>query len=196
MAKPIITISREYGSGGTQIAQKLSQRLGIPCYDRDIISKEARESGLADSYIHELSKQKNISFLYNIYMSSQEQALPDEIFRAESQVIKRMAQDGSCILLGRCADDILRDEANLLRIFVYAPLESRITRALREYKVQTRDIETFVLRKDNDRSSYYGHFTMKRWGDYANYDLSVNSDIGIENAVDMLELLIKKEEEC
>ncbi|MEG2119660.1 MAG: cytidylate kinase-like family protein, partial [Pseudoflavonifractor sp.] len=122
-------------------------------------------------------------------------SLPDQVFIAQSGVIKELAEKGGCVIVGRCADYILRDHPNLLRVFIHAPITSRARRAREEYGVKEANLESFVTKQDKQRASYYNYFTSIRWGDSHSYDLCVNSALGIDTAVDIIRTAVLAREE-
>ena len=183
----VITIGREYGSGGRLIAQRLSEELGITFYDKQLISEVAKQTGFSENFVRDAEHQRPTnSFLYDLYCAVQAPSVPDQVFIAQARVIKEAAARESCVIVGRCADYILRDEAHCLRTFVYAPLEQRVRRAREEYGVQEADLERFVQKQDKAWASYYNYFSTGRWGDSREYDLCVNSRIGIDGAVEVI----------
>lgn len=183
----VITIGREYGSGGRLIAQRLSEELGITFYDKQLISEVAKQTGFSENFVRDAEHQRPTnSFLYDLYCAVQAPSVPDQVFIAQARVIKEAAARESCVIVGRCADYILRDEVHCLRTFVYAPLEQRVRRAREEYGVQETDLERFVQKQDKARASYYNYFSTGRWGDRREYDLCVNSRIGIDGAVEVI----------
>ncbi|WP_209343939.1 cytidylate kinase-like family protein [Flavonifractor sp. AGMB03687] len=180
----VITIGREYGSGGRLIAKKLSEDMGITFYDKQLISDVAKKTGFSEHFIRNAEHQRPTnSFLYDLYTSVQTPSVPDQVFIAQAKVIKEAAARESCVIVGRCADYILRDQPNCLKVFVNAPLDQRIRRAREEYGVQEANLESFVIRQDKARASYYNYFATGRWGQSREYDLCVNSRIGIDAAV-------------
>ena len=180
----VITIGREYGSGGRLIAKKLSEEMGITFYDKQLISDVAKKTGFSEHFIRNAEHQRPTnSFLYDLYTSVQTPSVPDQVLIAQAKVIKEAAARESCVIVGRCADYILRDLPNCLRVFINAPLDQRIRRAREEYGVQEPNLESYVIRQDKARASYYNYFATGRWGQSREYDLCVNSRIGIDAAV-------------
>ena len=180
----VITIGREYGSGGRIIAQKLSQELGITFYDKELIAAVAKKTGFSENFIRDTEHQRPTnSFLYDLYTAVQTPSVPDQVFIAQAKVIKEAAARESCVIVGRCADYILRGEPGLLRVFVHAPLDQRVRRAREEYGASEANLESFVLRQDKARASYYNYFATGKWGQSREYDLCVNSTIGIDACV-------------
>jgi cytidylate kinase len=182
----IITIAREYGSGGRLIGRQLAQELHLPFYDKELIALAAQESGFAEDFIEQMEQKKTVGFFNNLYMSNQELPLADQVFLAQSQAIRKIAQKGPCVIVGRCADYVLRDSPNCLRVFIHAPLEWRIQCVRDEYRVQTADYADYLQKQDKNRAGYYNYFTEYKWGKAQNYHLSIDSSIGIPNAVRVL----------
>lgn len=193
MAHTVITVGREYGSGGRLIAQKAAEALGIPFFDRSIINMAAEETGLSADFIRRTEQQKTSSFLYNLYMSTQSLPVNDQVFIAQSEVIRRVAAEGPCIIVGRCADYVLRSQSGVdaLNLFIHAPMEARIRRVREEYKVQAPDMRLYILKQDKNRAAYYEHFTDGQWGKAQNYHLAVSSGLGLETIVRLLTDLMR-----
>ena len=176
MAHTVITVGREYGSGGRLIAQKAAEALGIPFFDRSIINMAAEETGLSADFIRRTEQQKTSSFLYNLYMSTQSLPVNDQVFIAQSEVIRRVAAEGPCIIVGRCADYVLRNQSDVdaLNLFIHAP-----------------DLRLYNLKQDKNRAAYYEHFTDGQWGKAQNYHLAVSSGLGLETIVRLLTDLMR-----
>lgn len=186
----IITIAREYGSGGRLIGRQLAQELHLPFYDKELIALAAQESGFAEDFIERMEQKKTIDFLYHLYMSSQQLPLAEQVFLAQSQAIEKIAQKGPCVVVGRCADYVLRDLDNCLRVFVHAPLEWRIKCVRDEYHEQVVNYADYLQKQDKNRAGYYNYFTEYKWGKAQNYHLSIDSSIGISNAVRVLKEMV------
>ena len=184
--KTIVTIGREYGSGGRIVAQRLAEKLGVPFYDKEVIQGVAKKTGFAENFVREAERRPTNSFMYDMYFSTHSLSIPDQVFIAQSGVIKYLADKGGCVIVGRCADYILREHKELLRTFVYAPLEQRVQRAREEYHDKEDNLEGFVIRQDKPRASYYNYFTSIRWGDRKSYDLCVSSALGLDTAVEII----------
>ena len=178
--KTIIALSREYGSGGRLVAQKVSQLLHIPFYDKEVIKEVARQTGYSEDYVKNADLRPTGSFLYDLYFSGQMPSVSDQVFVTQSRVILDLAKKGGCIIVGRCADYVLHDRPECLRVFVHAPIEQRVRRAIEDYGIQAEKPEVFVSKQDKYRASYYNFFTTGRWGIASNYDLSINSRIGLD----------------
>ena len=184
--KTIVTIGREYGSGGRIVAQRLAEKLGVPFYDKEVIQGVAKKTGFAENFVREAERRPTNSFMYDLYFSTHSLSIPDQVFIAQSGVIKDLADKGGCVIVGRCADYILREHKELLRTFVYAPLEQRVQRAREEYHDKEDNLEGFVIRQDKQRASDYKYFTRIRWGDRKSYDLCVSSALGLDTAVEII----------
>jgi cytidylate kinase len=186
MKHMIITIAREYGSGGRLIGQRLAEGLDMPFYDKKLITLAAQESGFAEEFVAKMEQKKTFSFFYNLYMTSNELPAAEQVFLAQSQVIRKVAEEGSCVIVGRCADYVLREFDNCLRIFVHAPLEWRIQCVRDIYQENVDNYADYLQKQDKNRAGYYNYFTHKKWGKAQNYHLSIDSSIGIPATVQVL----------
>ena len=192
MKRIVITISREYGSGGRLIAKQLSEELGITFYDKQLIAEVAKKTGFSENFIRDTEHQRPTnSFLFDLYTSVATPSVPDQVFIAQAKVIKEAAAKESCVIVGRCADYILRDQPNVLRVFVHAPLDQRIRRAREEYGAAEDNLESYVIRQDKARASYHNYFAAGRWGQSREYDLCVNSRMGIGASVQVIKAAAK-----
>lgn len=187
MSIPVITIAREYGSGGRLIGERVAKNLGIPFYDKELILMVAKESGLSEDYIRRTEQIKSASFLYNLYMTSQVLPMSDQIFIMQSKIIQDLAEKGPCVLIGRCADYVLRDMKNCMNVFIHAPLQERVHRALKEYGDKASNMEDYVRKQDKKRSAYYNYFSQNKWGYADFYHLAVNSTMGIETTAKIIQ---------
>lgn len=186
MGIPVITISREYGSGGRLIGERLARLLNVPFYDKELILMAAKESGLSEDYIRKTEQIKSTSFLYGLYMGSQQLPMNDQIFLVESKIIKQVAQEGPCVIVGRCGDYILRENPNLLSVFVHAPVEQRVKRAREDYGDTASNLEDYIRKQDKKRASFYNYFSQNKWGNASHYHLSISSIYGLDFAVEVL----------
>lgn len=186
MAHTVITIGRQFGSGGRIVAQRVAESLRIPFYDKAVIDLAAKETGLSEEFIRQAEQKKTSSFLYNLYMSTQNLPVSDQVFIAESDVIRKVAAVGPCVIVGRCADYVLRRQEGVLNVFIHAPLDERIFRAKEEYKVEAADVRAYVLKQDKRRAAFYEHFSDRVWGKAENYHLAINSTIGLDTTVDLI----------
>ena len=191
----IITIAREYGSGGRLIAQRVAEKLGIFYYDNEIIDLAARELGFDVDTIRRVSEEKSSSFMYTLSSTAFTLPLNDQVFAMQSQIIRHIAQNDTCIIVSGCADYILEDFDDVLTIFIHAPFESRVRRVKEDYKEEHDDYKKFVMKKDKTRSNYYNYYTTKKWGQLKNFDLTINSDFGIEEVADIIVALYQKGEQ-
>ena len=196
--KFVITIARQFGSGGSEIGYRVAQELGIKYYDKDIIVQAAKESGMCEQVIEQEDEKATGSFLYSMvlaphtaashFLNWTEDSLNDRIYKAQANVIRKAASEESCVIIGRCADYLLWDEANVLRLFIQADLDDRMARIAEEGGLSLKKAEEIIKKKDKTRSNYYNFHTNNRWTDLTNYDLCINvSKVGgIDNAVKMI----------
>jgi Na+-driven multidrug efflux pump len=182
----VITISREYGSAGRMIGRKVAQALNIPFYDREIIGMAAEQAQLSVDTVEQSDEQTENSFQYGLYSGRQYMPILDRVFLSQCEVIKEIAYKGSGVIVGRCADHILRDHSNSIHIFIHAPFEQRVQRAIEEYQLKEKDAEQTVCNHDMARESYYNHYTGEKWGDAHQYHLSINSNMGLDRCVELI----------
>lgn len=188
----VITVGREHGSGGHMVARKLAELLGIPCYDKEMITLAAKKSGLSEDIIKMHEQKKTSSFLYSLQMSVQTLPISDMVYIAQSNIIRDLAKTESCVIVGRCADYILKDFENCFNIFVYEPFEHRMNRVRDHYGCEEKNLERYITRKDRERADYYQFNTHMKWGDYKNYDLLLNSEPGIDATARIAQLAVKE----
>jgi cytidylate kinase len=199
--KTIITIGREFGSGGHEIGFRLAEELGIPFYDKLLVSMVAEEGEFAQKYLEEMDEKVNIHiapFLatrsnYSVY----NQPVSDKIFFRQAEIIRKLADEGACVIVGRCADYILEKHPDLLRVFLFGELKDRVARKeAMNLEIEESDMTKHVQNTDKKRSRYYRHYTGKVWGDRDNYDLCINTSvIGIKETVELLKRLVLAREE-
>ncbi|MCI8594630.1 MAG: cytidylate kinase-like family protein [Oscillospiraceae bacterium] len=185
----IITIEREFGSGGHVIGEKLAEALGVPFYDEAIIERAAMKSGFDKEFIEEQEQKINNSLLFNIATNGYYTggSLHDQIFIAERDTLIEVAQQGACVIVGRCADYILREGYNCLNVFVHAEKEDRIKRVVEEYGVKGNNISSIIDKTDKQRARHYQYYSDQVWGASENYHLTLNtSRFSIEQAVGIL----------
>lgn len=192
----VITIGRQLGSGGREIGQKLSARLGIAFYDKELIRIASRESGLKEEFFERVDEQKHFSLFpgvlglrtsinddlfSNYYLSN------ESLFRIQSDIMRRLAGEGPCIFVGRCADYIMKEERNCLNIFISADAGDRIRRIAASHKISEHKAREMIERTDKGRSSYYNYFSGKTWGAAESYHLCINSSLlGIDETVRLI----------
>ena len=195
--KTVITISRQYGSGGREIGKKLADQLGIPFYDNEIISRAAKDTGFSEAAFESVEDKATNSLLYSIAMgmnvfTSQDTgfaglSLDDRIFLAQSNVIRKVAEEGACVIVGRCADYVLKDRKDCLNVFIYADKGFRAERIVKQYGESNIEPEKRLADKDKKRKLNYKYFTERDWGRRENYHLSIDSGfLGIEKAVALI----------
>ena len=195
MTNKIITISRAFGSGGRTIGREVAKRLGIPCYDKELVDKVAEESGFHADFIEEAGEYAPVtnSFLFNIAVSPNPMAMmgsmsmSDKLFVTQTNVIRGYADQGPCVIIGRCADYILRDRDDCLHVFIHTDMEHRAKRIVELYGETKQTPQKRLIDKDNKRKVYYKHYTGRNWGEAQNYHLSLNSGlIGVDKCVDFI----------
>ena len=188
MANRVITISREFGSGGRTIGRKVAQRLGIPCYDSEIIQKIARESGFAENYIRDAGEYAPGGFLASAFASrSFGPTNEDYLWNLQYQIITELAEKGPCVIVGRCADYILRDRADCLKVFIHASMAFRADRIVREYGERDLSAEQRLKDKDKRRAAYHRFYTDMKWGHAQNYHITLDSgELGIDKCVETI----------
>ena len=185
--KFIITIGRQYGSGGRFIAKKLAEELGIKFYDNELLAKAAVESGLSNHVIETYDEKKDGLFSGVVPSAfSVDLSLGQKVFLAQFEAIKKVAENESAVIVGRCADYVLEDMDNVVNIFITAPLKDRIERAIKYYNVEQKKADAIVLKMDKKRASYYNFYSDKKWGKADTYDLCINSSIGIDESVKII----------
>lgn len=193
----IVTIGRQFGSGGRQIAFDLAKKLNIKCYDKELINLAAVESGMSPEILKSHDENRTSSFLYSLAMDSSSMGynspnildlpLNHKVFLSQFEVIKELAKKESCIIVGRCADYVLFDDPDVLSIFVYAPLQKRIQEIANKESISLEKAKTLVHKTDKARANYYNYYSNKKWASVDSYHLSVDSSrLGIESTVELL----------
>lgn len=195
----VITISREYGSGGHLIGEQIAMDLGIKFYDNDLIKLVAQESGFSEEFISGKEQHMHSSLLYQMILQDYEAPIekslsPDDaLFVAQSRVIRRLASEGPCVIVGRCADYILHDFSTCIHVFLHADMEHKIERAVNEYKLNRKTASDEIERINKARETHYHHFTGKHWGDIRNYHLTCDTGLMKDKQVcDIIESLYKQ----
>lgn len=204
MSKYIITIGRQFGSAGREIGFKLAERLGIKCYDDELLKEAAKSSGLCEQIFESHDEKPTQSFLYSLVMDTYslgynnsgfvDMPLSQKVFLAQFDAIKKIADRESCIIVGRCADYALADYKNVISVFISADMDSRVER-IKERKniAKNADAVDIINKTDKKRASYYNYYTSKKWGDAKSYDICINSSLfGVDGTVDILEGMIKR----
>ncbi len=200
--KSVITISREFGSGGREIAIDVAKALGVKFYDKELISLAAKESGVDPALFERIDEHASNSLLYSLSMglftlgqtgfSPRDQiSVNDQLYLLQHEIIKKLAEE-PCVIVGRCADYILRDRTNCINVFIHADLEYRVERAIRLHNVPESKGEAVVRKTDKTRANYYQFYTENKWGLADNYHLSVNSaKLSKEKVVDIITNYVK-----
>ena len=191
MKNRIITISREFGSGGRTIGKKVAENLGIPCYDRELIHKIAQESGFAEEYIQDAGEYSPGGFLASALSNrSFGPTNEDYLWEIQWKIITELAEKESCVIVGRCADYILRDKADCLTAFIHASMDYRADRIVRVYGERDVSTQERLRDKDKRRAAYHRFYTDMKWGDAKNYQITLDSGkLGIEQCVKILQML-------
>lgn len=198
----IITIGRQYGSGGREIGQKLAADLGIKLYDKEMLDRAAKESGICQELFETHDEKPTNSFLYSLVMDTyslgyssgtyNDMPLNHKVFLAQFDAIKKIADEGPCILVGRCADYALESYDNVMSVFIHADLNARIRRITRLYDLTDAKAKDTILKTDKKRASYYNYYTNKKWGDVDSYDFSLSSsELGIDGTVTAIKALLE-----
>lgn len=199
--KKIITISREFGSGGRSIGKMLADQLGIKYYDKELVKQVAEETGFDPAYIEEVGEHASTKSRLSYWFSSpgvpgvmKGMSAADFLWCMQRNVILKLAEQEPCVIVGRCADYILRDREDALHVFVHAPMEARAERIVKLYGESDKSPEDRLKEKDKKRSLNYKHYTGREWGDARNYDLCLNSaKLGIDRCVELITTLAKGE---
>lgn len=189
----VITISREYGSGGRYVGRLIADKLGIKFYDKEIITKLADKTGLSEEYIESNEQKKEtLVNLNNGYYFGLNNS--DELFLKESELIKELSSKDSCVIIGRCADFILKDRKNVIKVFIYSNMEDKIKRAIKFYKLDKEKAQKEITRIDKLRANHYKYYTQKKWNDHLNYDICINTaTLGVEKSAELVCDVINQE---
>lgn len=198
MGHKVYTIGREFGSMGLLVGQKLAKRLGIKYYDKELLQQAAKDSGFCEEIFENHDEKPSTSFLYSLVMDTYsagnyaaapflDMPLNHKVFLAQFDTIKKIAEQESCVIVGRCADYALANNPDVINVFVRADLEDRIKIISKRMDMTENKAKDLILKNDKQRASYYNYYTSKKWGDTSSYDLTINtSKISVENAVDLI----------
>jgi len=192
--KKIITISREFGSGGRLIGKRLAEKLDVPYYDKEMLDRISEKSGFCKEMMEGAEMQAKNSFLYSLAsamgngeMGPESLSLNERLFLAQFDTIREVAEEGSCIIVGRCADYILRDIPEATNVFIYAEEQDKIKRAVEQYGVSEKEVKKLMKDTDKARANYYAYHTGQKWGEPVNYHLSLDSGyIDIDDIADLI----------
>ena len=190
---PIITINREYGSGGRYVGELLASKLKVHLYDKNLIEIVSSESGLSATYIENQEQNRAGNLLSELNRSYfQNISNDDALFLAESNAIKEISKKGSCVIVGRCADYILKEEKNVFRIFLYSDLENKINRVTKYYGISKNPAKE-IEKVNKARERHYEHYTDMKWKDASHYELCLNVDLlGVEKTADLIVKVLKE----
>lgn len=198
--KRVITIGRQFGSGGHEVGVKLAESLQIPYYDKELLKRAAKESGLCE-HLFESFDERPKSLLYSLAMdpysfsnlSAPYGTIEQEVFLATFNAVKKAADEGPCVLVGRCADYALRERTDCLHLFIYAPLEERVKRVAQLHDLAPDKARERIAKTDKQRASYYNYYTSKRWGVPASYDFCLDSSrLGIDGTVELITYILNQ----
>lgn len=193
----VITIGRQFGSAGKEIGEKVAQYFDIPYYNKELLSRAAKESGFCEEMLENHDERPTSSFLYNLVMDTYsfgynashfvDMPISHKVFLAQFDTIKKIASEGPCVIVGRCADYALNDMKNCVHIFIYADEQTKVERIMKEYEVDAAKAKDMCNKKDKQRQSYYNYYSSKKWGRADSYDLCINSSIlGVDGTVKLL----------
>lgn len=198
----IITIGRQCGSGGREIGIALSKELNIPYYDKELLKRAAKESGLCEEVFEQFDEKPTNSLLYSIVMdpyslgvntNGLNMPINHKVFLAAFDTIKKIADEGPCVMIGRCADYALSDYPNVVNFFLFAPLEFRIEKVQARMDISKDKAKDFVIKTDKQRASYYNYYSTKKWGKMESYDYCLDTSVlGIDGTVELIKHIADK----
>lgn len=197
--KPVVTISRQFGSGGHEIGKKLAEKMGVPFYDKELIDRAVKESGLSAELFENAENKATNSLLYSLTMGMNAYgshefgltniSLDDRVYLAQAEVIQKAAEEGPCVIVGRCADYILRDRKDVINIFIWASMKYRIKQVMESESLSEEKAMDLIHKMDKRRANYYNYHAVEKWGRIENYHLSIQSDsIGLDNSVNCIKI--------
>lgn len=193
----IITIGRQFGSGGREIGKKVAEHFGIPFYDKDLLTRAAKESGFCEEMIQNHDERPTNSFLYNLVMDTYsfgynsssfvDMPISHKVFLAQFDTIKKIANEGPCVIVGRCADYALADYPNCVHVFISADEDFKLKNIMESHQLTAAKAKDMMIKKDKQRQSYYNYYSSKKWGRADSYDLTLNSaKLGVKGSVELL----------
>lgn len=193
----IITIGRQFGSGGREIGEKVAAHFGIKCFDKELLTRAAKESGFCEEMIQNHDERPTNSFLYNLVMDTYsfgynsssfvDMPISHKVFLAQFDTVKKIADEGPCIIVGRCADYALSEYKNSLHLFISGNMDKKIKRISEKYDLTEDKAKDMIIKKDKQRQSYYNYYSSKKWGQAESYDLCINSSVlGIDGTVKLI----------
>ena len=189
MHYPVITISREYGSGGRAIGERLAKELGVPFYDKELIFMAAKESGLSEEAIAASETQRSSSLLYSLSILGSQLPLADQVYLVKSNVIKQVAEEGPCVIVGCCGDYVLNSRKDVLNVFLYGSEDLRIAQGQAEGLLPADHAAALsaLHKADRKKADYYLYYTQNHWGQAQNYDLCLNAELGADLCAQLIE---------
>lgn len=193
----VITIGRQFGSAGREIGERVAEHFGIKCYDKELLTRAAKESGFCEEMIQNHDERPTNSFLYNLVMDTYsfgynsssfvDMPISHKVFLAQFDTIQKIAKEGPCIIVGRCADYALAEMTNCLHIFIYGNEDAKVKRIMEKYSLSEAKAREMIIKKDKQRQSYYNYYSSKKWGRADSYDLCINSSIlGVEGTANLI----------
>ena len=193
----IITIGRQFGSAGREIGEKLAAHFGIPCFDKELLTRAAKESGFCEEMIQNHDERPTNSFLYNLVMDTYsfgynassfvDMPISHKVFLAQFDTVKKIADEGACVIVGRCADYALSEYKNVINLFIYGDEECRVKRIMEKYSLTADKAREMINKKDKQRQSYYNYYSSTKWGRADSYDLCINSSVlGVDGTVKLI----------
>ncbi len=189
----VITIGRQYGSGGRFIARKLAEMLNVNFYDNELLTTAATQSGMSKTILDNYDEKKD-GFFSGVVPSTfgADMSLSQKVFLAQFEAIKMIADRESCVIVGRCADYVLRENKNVVNVFITAPIEDRVKRAVKYYNLDEKKAKETIIKMDKKRASYYNFYSDKKWGKADSYNLTIDSNIGIDEACEVIKSYVEK----
>lgn len=193
----VVTIGRQFGSAGREIGKKVAEYFDITFYDRDLLTRAAKESGFCEEMIQNHDERPTNSFLYNLVMDTYsfgynnssfvDMPISHKVFLAQFDTIKKIADEGPCVIVGRCADYALADRSNVVDIFIYGNEACKIKRIMEKYELSESKARDMIIKKDKQRQSYYNYYSSKKWGRADSYDLCINSSVlGVDGTAKLI----------
>lgn len=193
----IITIGRQFGSGGREIGEKVAEYFDIKCYDKELLTRAAKESGFCEEMIQNHDERPTNSFLYNLVMDTYsfgynassfvDMPISHKVFLAQFDTIKKIAGEGPCVIVGRCADYALSEYTNCVHLFIYGNSMAKTERIMKRFNLTEAKAKEMIIKKDKQRQSYYNYYSSKKWGRADSYDLCINSSVlGVEGTVKLI----------
>lgn len=202
----IITIGRQFGSAGHEIGERLAKDYGIPYYDKELLTRAAKESGFCEEMIKNHDERPTNSFLYNLVMDTYsfgynssafvDMPISHKVFLTQFDAIKKIADEGPCVIVGRCADYALADYKNAVHVFIHADEEFKVKRVMERFDISEQKAKEMMIKKDKQRQSYYNYYSTKKWGRAESYNLTINSSIlGVDGTVKLIKQFVEDFEE-